>query len=149
MDYHIYLHNLVEGGQGNPTVPTPPDKPSMTIPDYSEEGGGSGFNPRMALTAAAKAAKGFLPVAIALAAAKATDKALSVALPIIAKENGDYSGTIAYSNFKAQVNNLTHPVSTALNWIKAEQDIRLSNERSSRQRELLGDAFLSSIGRKV
>ena len=132
MDYHIYLHNLNEGGQGNPTVPTPPDKPSMTVPDYSEESGG-GFNPRMALTTAAKA----------------TDKALSVALPIMAKESGDYSGAIAYSNFKAQINNLTHPVSTALNWIKAEQDVRLSNERSQRQRELLGDAFLSSIGRKV
>lgn len=147
MDYHIYLHNLNEGGQGNPTVPNPPDKPSMTVPDYSEEGGG--FSPRMALTTAAKAAKGFLPVAVALAAAKVADKAATVALPLMAKENGDYSGTIAYSNFKAQVNNLTHPVSTALNWIKAEQDIRLSNERSSRQRELLGDAFLSSIGRKV
>lgn len=146
MDYHIYLHNLVEGGQGNPTVPTPPDKPSMTIPDYSEEGA---FNPRMALTTAAKAAKGFLPVAITLAAAKAADKALSVALPFMAKESGDYSGTIAYSNFKAQINNLTHPVSTALNWIRADQDVRLSNERSQRQRELLGDAFLSSIGRKV
>ena len=132
MDYHIYLHNLNEGGQGNPTVPTPPDKPSMTVPDYSEESGG-GFNPRMAQSTAAKA----------------TDKALSVALPIMAKESGDYSGTIAYSNFKAQINNLTHPVSTALNWIKAEQDIRLSNERSQRQRELLGDAFLSSIGRKI
>lgn len=146
MDYHIYLHNLVEGGQGNPTVPTPPDKPSMTMPDYSEEGT---FNPRMALTTAAKAAKGFLPVAITLAAAKAADKALSVALPFMAKESGDYSGTIAYSNFKAQINNLTHPVSTALNWIRADQDVRLSNERSQRQRELLGDAFLSSIGRKV
>ena len=57
MDYHIYLHNLNEGGQGNPTVPTPPDKPSMTVPDYSEEAGG-GFDPRMALSTAAKAVKG-------------------------------------------------------------------------------------------
>ena len=146
MDYHIYLHNLNEGGQGNPTVPTPPDKPSMTAPDYSE---GGGFNPRMALSTAAKAAKGFLPVAVALAAAKMADKALTVSLPLMAKENGDYSGAIAYSNFKAQLNNMTHPVSTALNWVKAEQDIRLSNVRSQRQRELLGDAFLSSIGRKV
>ena len=148
MDYHIYLHNLNEGGQSNPTVPTPPDKPSMTVPNYSEEAG-KAFDPRMALSTAAKAAKGFLPIAVTIAVAKVTDKVLTVALPLMAKESGDYSGTIAYSNFKAQVNNLTHPVSTALNWIKAEQEIRLSNERSSRQRELLGDAFLSSIGRKV
>lgn len=90
--------------------------------------------------------KGAVAVAVAYEVAKFTDKVLSFTLPYVANETGDFTGTIAYNNFKQVLGYVFNPVSFLKTSIQIDQQTRLNNQRLSEERKLTGNSIINTYG---
>lgn len=149
--YNIYIHTIGSNGEGGSRKPTQPIKPTENKPTEPTNAGGNFFtsyknfvnNVNNMKTTAVSAVKKFLPVVVTLAVMKVVDKAASFVIPFYTTETGDYSYQNAYYNFKASVNALFNPVSTAVNIARIEQQNRIFNLGQTQNRLLLGDSTIN------
>lgn len=138
MDYHIYVHNVTEGGEGNPTKPKPPEKPSPTKPKKP--------NP---MTTAPMELSGVGIAAGIIAAIKLAEKAASLYDAFAAPATGDYRMSMALRNFGTSVSALTNPIGAAIGLAQRENQAAIFNRKAEMQRELLGDSMISERTKKV
>lgn len=168
-NYHIYIHdktkgNYKSGGAKKPTQPTSPiDTPS------GGEGGGSGggggtspffpsggrekpFTPSSIIkfvenptgSVLNMLSQAYPVVKVGVEVAKFAIKVADTTIAYFSTEAGNFGTQIRMSNLKQTFTNLTKPVSAILNAVKYNQELRLTNQRYSEQRLLLGDSLINN-----
>lgn len=138
MDYHIYVHNVTEGGEGNPTKPKPPEKPSPTKPKKPKT-----------KTPVPKELSGVGIAAGIIAAVKLAEKAAELYDSFASTATGDYRMTMALRNYKQAISAMTNPVGAVIGLARTEHQTAIFNRKAELQRELLGDSMISERTKKV
>lgn len=153
MDYNIYIRSIGEQSEGSPTSSWNPQRQSETQawqPSATRTISSLG-NPDGLVSAGVSALVKALPwVAVACAVVKTGLKVYDTALEFSTAETGDYRATMERRNFKAALSWVTSPFSNALNYMKAQQGIRIEDQKREEHRKLLGDSEINSLyGRGV
>ena len=153
MDYNIYIRSIGEQSEGSPTTPWNPQRRSETQawqPSATKTINSLG-NPDGMVNAGVSAITKALPwVAVAYAVVKIGTKVYDASLEFSTAETGDYRATLERRNFKAALSWITSPFSNALNYMRAQQGIRIEDQKREEHRKLLGDSEINSLyGRGV
>lgn len=167
-NYHIYIHDKTKGNykSGETKKPTQPTSPIN--PPGGSDGGGSGGGGTSPFIPSGGSDKPFTPssiikfvenptgsvlnmlsqaypaVKIGVEVAKFTIKVADAAIAYFSTEAGTFGIQTTMSNLKQTYTNLTKPVSAILNAVKYNQEMRLTNQRYSEQRLLLGDSLINN-----
>jgi len=99
-------------------------------------------------TAVGKLAGAIPFVAASLVAVKIADTIVSTSLDFSSEASGDYSGEIAYSNFKIGFGHALRPVSYGLALWRQQIEIDRANKQVRQERVLMGNAVSNGYGRK-
>jgi len=151
-DYNIYIHSVTsDAGEANPTKPKK-DKDSKTKPKTAKriaKGIGYISNPDSLISegigiAMKSASKAVPAVAVAYAVLKVADKATTTVQQFQVISTGDYSGQIAYSNFKQSIKNIITPFSTTMNILMAQHQARIEQLKINQQISLLGESVINT-----
>ena len=153
MDYNIYIGCIGEQSEGSPTTPWNPQRRTETQawqPSATKAINSLG-NPDGLVSEGVSALTKAIPwVAVALLVTKVGTKVYDTALEFSTAETGDYRATMERRNFKAALSWITSPFSNALNYMKAQQGIRIEDQKREEHRKLLGDSEINSLyGRGV
>ncbi len=155
-DYNIYIRTIGgEGGEGSAVKPfqTGGGDAAKEASQFISKAGAFLENPDSAIGAVKSAGVGTLSkalpwVGVAILAASILVKiGTSVADKYFAytsSASGDYSDSIAYSNFKQSIHNAFTPFSTAIRVQMAKLEIRKANERNKQEMLLTGGTILNS-----
>lgn len=87
-------------------------------------------------------------VAAAIAVVKLTEYIVDEVQSVNIITSGNHTDQLAWSNFKAGMGVVLHPISTAYNSWKQEEKWRVENQRREQQRALLGDSVINSYTRR-
>lgn len=163
-NYHIYIHDKTKGNykSGETKKPTQPTSP-INPPDGGDGGGGTSpfipnggsdkpFTPSTIFKFVENPTSSVLnmlsqayPIVKAgVEVAKFAIKVADTAIAYFSTEAGNFGTQIEISNLKQTYTNITKPVSTILNAVKYNQEMRLTNQRYSEQRLLLGDSLINN-----
>ena len=157
-DYNIYIHDLSSGSSGqNPTQAWQPGESATPTqawnPKPSESG--SGLNVSTVGNALSKfksmgaAGKFGAVVLAAYAVVKTCQKIVDTVEPFVTRETGDYRFNVAWNNSKACINAVTHPLQSAINYAKYQQEARLYNEKQEQSRLLIGESITNNPKRRI
>ena len=143
MDYNIYIRSIGEQSEGSPTTAWNPERQSET----------QAWQPPETKTINSLGnRKGTVGAVVAafILVTKLGMKVYDNALEFTTAETGDYRATMERRNFKAAMSWITSPFSNALNYMKAQQGIRIEDQKREEHRKLLGDSEINSLyGRGV
>lgn len=160
MDYNIYIHNVngsaediapTKAWTSNESVPT-----KAWTPSTSDAKEGESFKmsapPTAAFGAIKQAIKKHPVIAAAVAIIMITKKVIDgveKVSEIQASDTGDYRFTTTMQNLQANMNILTHPISSAINMWNAGRMNKIYNRKQEQERMLLGDTFVNSQTRRM
>lgn len=158
--YHIYIHGDGVGSGSSPTKPKKTSKP--TKPKQDDDGidltgvvkqvGGFIQNPDSLIGMAKSAAfaKAGIVGVIAKVGYDISMKITSEVVDLQALMTGDISGQIGLNNFRAGLNMVFTPISSAISYAKYNIQLQQQVERSKLQQQLLGDSVINqNYNRKV
>jgi len=168
-DYNIYIHANSSSPASNPTTPWGQggsndggqsntmsasgsfEKEGASVIRTITKAAGYAQNPDSLIgTAITKIATVIPWVAAAYAVVKLGETVIDNVLDFSVVETGDYTGQVAWQNFKAATSVVFHPVSSVVQMFKTERKWARQNQRAKMERDLLGDSVINSyMGRGV
>lgn len=154
MDYNIFIHSVDVSGSQSPTKPwanTDSQTKPWAIGDNDAEVSQVITSPDdLATRGNTTHNKALSAIATAIVVANTAMSIRNTARQFEVASSGDYRSSILYANFQNALNWITHPFSSVINWQKAEQAIRIEDNRRAKALELTGDSRLNSLyGRGV
>lgn len=150
-DYNIYIHSDPSISNGDRTKPWR----SGQTPTSPKDKDGSGevvseilntaSNPDSLITRGVGVVTRAIPyVAIAFAAFALIDKTVSTVQNLNAINTGDFSGQVAYNNFKTTLRSGLQPFSVTFNYYQYTQQINATRKRAELSQSLLGESIINS-----
>lgn len=160
-DYNIYLHAAVTtGSRSSPTTPWSQKEGGgspQTTSENASNGGGISFsraasfaqNPDSVVSASFGALAKALPwVAAAVAAVKIGSTIADNVFEFNEIESGDYRNGNLYREYKTLISMCFRPVSTVIEHLKLEKQIKRDTERAKLTQDLLGGSIVNSYTRR-
>lgn len=151
-DYHIYLHSVGGGSNGNG------GSVSRIQPFSSEnnEDVGSAFKPikqgfsaiasgNAINTGVAALTKVVPTIATFVALTKIADKVLTTGFSHQTEYTGNYDNEVAYNNFKTSFYNAVHPIRFWLSIKHQDAQFRKQNKAIAEQNRLIGNSILKDF----
>jgi hypothetical protein len=164
-NYHIYIHNDKGSNPSKPTTPRKVNSPAKSgkttakpirIDDEGTKSVPSAVPFSSAINTAIKLGSKYgtagAVVGVALAVAEVVKTANETTVKLnnyVANQTGDYTQSMAWSNYANQQHNLFHPISSTWNAILKEQEWAKANERTEQTRTLLGDSAINTLTKGV
>lgn len=164
-NYHIYIHNEKGSNPSKPTTPRKVSAPAKTgkttakairVDDGDEKSVPSFVPFSSAINTAIKLGSKYgtagTIVGVALAVAEVTKVANQTTVKLnnyIASQTGDYTQSMAWSNYATEQHNLFHPISATWNAVLREQEWAKANTRTEQTRTLLGDSAINTLTKGV
>jgi hypothetical protein len=168
-DYNIYIHAIGTGSatNQNPTVPWSARDGGEAFNQTQSQSGGnaaaSGINavamvgraaaitqnPDALVGAAFSGAMKALPwIAAAYAVVKTGVSIADTAIEFTEIETGDYRGGNAWKDIKQIFNNLSHPFSSTMQFLKTTSQWERESKRARLEQDLLGGSVINSYTRR-